>query len=336
MDTITANRMRSLITDTLGEIDAHRAEWEALYRKYIDCIKRYETKQLDDSLKQFLSSSKLTLHSSIGRAEQDADTEQDLMELDLRFAGQSVASIKQETETVIWTAKENISDYFNNSPTFPSNRLLNSAEEKQFIRFFEEEAKESDVRTQKNRIVEELLKEFRKEQGANKALLYIQPVLLNGMFFSMPVPFTIQGDGVGYTTGRAGHIDIFARRWPGVRGHRCIMSVIPDEENTDYPLAAERALKYAVFIAALLRSDSLGYDWWNFIRNQEEDKDVPENLHIDVVVAVPQGQQGLDHFQGEKIPLDELKCTFHCHTLYYDTQALLDGMLTGFRGSYAN
>lgn len=190
-----------------------------------------------------------------------------------------------------------------------------------------------------NKIVALLLDVFKKER--NKALEEIQPVMLNkekGMYLAMPVPFVVEEGAIKYTASKTSdHIDIIARKDKGWNSHPCIMSVVTDSNMENCRLAGERALKYAVFIAALLKSDSLGYDWWNVIRDQDtEDKDVPEQLNIDVVVAVPQGLQSVDHFNGGQISLNNLNCTFHFHTLYYNKQALLDGTLTGFSGSYSN
>ncbi|MDE5611035.1 MAG: hypothetical protein K2I90_03340 [Odoribacter sp.] len=196
--------------------------------------------------------------------------------------------------------------------------------------------KESD----NNRVVKLLLDIFKKK--THKVLNDIQPVMLNrkaDMHLAMPVPFTVEAGKIKYTATEASeYIDIIARKDKGFNNRPCIMSVVSDEKNGDYWLAAKRALKYAVFMAALLRSENrLGYAWWNVIRDQNtDDKDVPEKtLKIDVVVAFPEGKEDLSHFAGAEEPLEELNFDLRLHTLYYNKPALLNGTLTKFSGSYA-
>ena len=101
----------------------------------------------------------------------------------------------------------------------------------------------------------------------------------------------------------------------------CVMEVkdqnIESESQAD---AMGQAVAYAVFIAKLLRSES-GQAWYDFFMGRDFGRvypqgDVPQELHIDVVTVMPQGDT--DEFCNEDLDVSELNTTLHCHTLYFD------------------
>lgn len=130
--------------------------------------------------------------------------------------------------------------------------------------------------------------------------------------------------------GHGGGIDILARVTHKKKenekgGSRIAIIELKDENKSSEPQAKamKQALIYATFIARLLRSKS-GDTWWNIFRDQEknfeEPKQVPKDLHLDVVTLMPKGNSNegsLASIEVEQLP----NTTFHLYTLYYDVNS---------------
>lgn len=313
--------MKSLVEGVWQQLKENKKDWEPRYADFsLDVEKGNMVKQVEKKLRTLSSRPKLSLYTSVSR---------EPSEVSLRFGGQIVADIKEQAGIIKVTARDNVRSYFKKSPALPKNESLDSPKVDKFLSFFETAADKANVRNKKNLLIDSLLKEFRKDGGKDKVLRFIQPVLLRGMFFSMPVPFDKAGK---YLKGnKQGYIDILARVEKGFESRLCIMQV-SNHKGSQIGLMRQ-ALIHATFIVALIRSKSCGAEWWDFFENHEVSNTAKskEHLDIDVVTVMPAGKT--NEFTG-KISHKELNCTFNCKTLYFNEKNLLAGELKEFTGTY--
>jgi len=108
-----------------------------------------------------------------------------------------------------------------------------------------------------------LLSEFSKKKSNSKQIKGIQPVKMCGNRFGMPTPISASNsDELNYSNQYGGGIDIFARTGKGRATYLTVIEV-KDENKAEEPPkdALIQAIKYAVFIRELLRSDC-GENWY--------------------------------------------------------------------------
>ncbi len=323
-------------------------EWEDRYEGYIKKIAQSEQKKANCS---FHKPEGLSLYSSVSR---------DGKSFDLRFKGQSVATVTEETNGKIYLKpkKDAVKKYFeldlseqvdwnsDDTCSFRSSAKKKSSNCKS----------ETNNPHSKEHCVEScLLREFSKR--TDKALRRIQPVKLYKAFFQMPTPLKASEHKPEYSKQYGGGIDILARVTPrehgsGESSRICVMEVKDENKPQESQAnAMQQALTYAVFIAHLLRSKS-GQHWWDFfmgktltttaasdgeieisvLKDNRVNPNIPDELIIDVATIMPKGET--EEYRNERIPLEGLNVTLHCHSLYYDDEAFKKNEKFIFSGTY--
>ena len=300
-----------------GQLKPNKAEWEKRYAGYVKIIKAPK-----QGRQKFNTPKPFSLYGSISDAKKKC--------FKLRFAGQDVATITCEKNKVLLT--ESSKNKCFGRTTILKDANWNSSEAKEFRRFFREEMCSDKVKGKEHRIENCLLTEFSNRCSEDKSLLYIQPIRLHNRYFQMPVPLRASDHSGIYTDGSStGHIDILARVGKGKHSRLCVME-LKDENKPTEPQrdVMKQALIYATFIAALIRSKTCGDKWWDFFENHKKPNAAKSKKHldIDVLTVMPEW----DKSQGSEpevfswdVELEELDCTFHCHTLYFDKDELLAG-----------
>lgn len=249
--------------------------------------------------------------------------------LDVRYRGQSVATMKAFRDGVTISTKGKISK---NLRDFDCKIELNDTnwngkESQKFRSFFKNRVKSRN--SKKNKGNEEhnvenlLLSEFSKERSKEKPILNIQPVKLCGIIFGVPTPISASDHKkpLKYAKHHGGGIDIFARTGCGGRSTYLTVIEVKDENNTKEPPldALKQAIQYSVFIRELLRSSS-GNDWYKMFGFEGE---MPKSLKIRVACAMP------DDISEKSFAntVYTIGCdSIECHYIYfkYDGQKLTD------------
>jgi len=119
----------------------------------------------------------------------------------------------------------------------------------------------------------------------------------------MPTPISASKHGVTkYAKQHGGGIDIFARIGTGGRATYLCVIELKDENIKAEPAShvIQQALKYAVFIRELLRSEA-GIGWWRLFGFGGA---IPNSLKIHAVCAMPDIDNADTSFAGQRIKLD--------------------------------
>jgi hypothetical protein len=338
--------INQIIQSTIGLLSENK-EWEERFQKYIQNIAINDQK---NGKRSFRKPDGLSLYSSVGSKGKSYD---------LRFRGQSVATVKETAAEKVELRPESVANqkYFE-FDLCKEEVDWDSTEASNFRSFFKKEslkftterpdADRKYPKSKEHRVENCLLREFSKQLGKEKALCYIQPIKLYNLFFQMPTPLKASTHNPTYSE-RGGGIDILARIKP-LKGisRICVMEVKDENKPAESQATAmSQAVTYAVFIAYLLRSKS-GQHWWDFFMGRslkatkEKDgttrihviKEMPKPLHIDVVTIMPQGTT--EEFCDKDIPLEGLDTTLHCHSLYYDGEVFQKDETFIFSGTYPN
>jgi len=210
--------------------------------------------------------------------------------LDVRYRGQSVATLKANPNDITISTKQ---QHVNNLRDFNCDITLNDiswreAQVGEFRKFFKNRVNSRINKGKKNEehnVENLLLSEFSKRIGKNKQITGIQPVKICGNRFGMPTPISASNHkALKYAKQHGGGIDVFARTGRGRATYLTVIEV-KDENNSNEPpaMALEQAIKYAVFIRELLRSDSGKYWYKIFGFNRA----IPEKLTIRAACAMP-------------------------------------------------
>ena len=248
--------------------------------------------------------------------------------LDVRYCGQSVATLKANKKGItISTKKQDV----RNLRDFDCDIQLNEIpwRDKQasdFRKFFRDRPylrnkSDKNKGNAEHNVEHLLLSEFSKKESLNKQILYIQPIRICGIRFGMPTPISASNHKeLKYADSKGGGIDIFARTG---KGHGTYLTVIEvkDENNSKEPPkdALKQSIKYAVFIRELLRSDS-GQDWYKIFGFSGK---IPKKLTIRAVSAMPDDNIDVS-FAKNIYPIGDDK--IECHYIYfkYDGKQLND------------
>ena len=248
--------------------------------------------------------------------------------LDVRYRGQSVATLKANKNSITISTKEQ--DY-NNLRDFYCKIKLNDIpwQEKQvsdFRKFFKNRTNsrndnDKNKKNEEHNVENLLLSEFSKRISNNKQITGIQPVKICGNRFGMPTPLSASDHkALSYAKQRGGGIDIFARTGRGLATYLTVIEV-KDENNSKEPPedALKQSIQYAVFIRELLRSDC-GENWYKIFGFNGA---IPKNLTIRAVCAMPNDNSDQSFAkQTYLIGVDKIEC----HYIYfkYDRKQLSD------------
>lgn len=252
--------------------------------------------------------------------------------LDIRYRGQSVATLKVNKGNIIISTKEQDDK---NLRDFNCNIKLNDITWKEidaseFRKFFKNRAysrndNDKNKKNEEHNVENLLLSEFSKRNSNDKQITGIQPIKISGIRFGMPTPISASNHkALKYANQHGGGIDIFARTGKGRATYLTVIEV-KDENNSKEPPkdALKQGIQYAVFIRELLRSNC-GKDWYKIFGFTGA---IPKNLIIRVVCAMP--DDNLDKsFANQTYIIGDDK--IECHYIYFK----FDGKrLTGFQKS---
>jgi hypothetical protein len=310
-----SDEFAQVISDTHAVVTTNAEEWAPRYRRYIGQINAV-IPLIGTTRKKFRAWGPLEIHMTVGNAA-TAKKASDLV-FQLRYNGQVVGRLQYKEKNgasgKVWLEidKESKSneEHFEYVTENKKPVEWDSPEGKRFRKHFldrENSSSETSKRKQgkeEHRLESRLLTEFRKKVSGEKALVGIQPVMLGGIFFSMPTPLKASGEGVkpAYSGNKGGGIDILARKIVG--GVSCLHVIeLKDENKSSEPpgRVVRQAIKYAVFIRELLRGDE-GQKWWELFGF----KKLPDSLSITAMTFMPAAPAKKDNdfsFCGKRYPL---------------------------------
>ena len=248
--------------------------------------------------------------------------------LDVRYRGQSVATLKANKNNITISTKEkndkNLRDF--NCHIKLNDISWQETQVCEFRKFFKnrDNSRNNNDKNKKNEehnVENLLLSEFSKRISHNKQIIGIQPVKICGNRFGMPTPISASDHKtLKYASQYGGGIDIFARTGRGLATYLTLIEV-KDENNSKEPPedALKQAIQYAVFIRELLRSDC-GENWYKIFGFNGA---IPKNLTIRAVCALPNDNSDQSFAkQTFLVGIDKIEC----HYIYfkYDGKQLSD------------
>lgn len=302
-------------------------EWKERYSKYArDILSNIDNEQIIKKYKRrFNEFSPLMFYISTTHAKKNLKNR---LYLDVRFSGQSVATLKASLNEITISTKGKAD---NNKRDFDCNIELNNVSwldkvATEFRKHFRDR-KTTRNKTKDNKRNEEhnveslLLTEFSKRSSINKAIFGIQPIKILGYRFGMPTPISASNHKtLRYSEQYGGGIDIFARTGKGRATYLTVIEV-KDENNSKEPpiVALKQAIRYAVFIRELLRSDC-GENWYKIFGFSGK---IPNILTIRAVCAMPNDIQD-ESFAKQTFKIGDDK--IECHYIYfkYDEKILTE------------
>jgi len=302
-------------------------EWTSRYKGYSDTIIKNMQKYIDVRRK-FQIKPPLYLYTSISKLI-DINTPK----FDLRFLGQSIATIKFKRDDIkITTTSKNSSNlrYFGINVTL-RDEDWNGSKARKFRSEFNK-CKSTTGHSKEHKIESGLLSEFYSKSKSKKSLSNIQPVLLANTFFQMATPLKASSNTIDYSSAFGGGIDILARvKHKDNSVKICVMELKDENTNSEPPQKVmKQAVAYATFIANLLRSES-GNEWYKIFGFSGN---VPEILTIDVATVMPSlPNNELEHFNKERIKISE-NTFIELYSLYFTEKSkYIDGYNYEFKGS---
>ena len=315
----------SEIVEKVNELLTKNNEWEERFADYAAQITKNKTAYIEGA-KKFRVNPPLYRYTSVSKVSGKNAT------FDIRFCGQSVATVHVENEDVKITAK-----YDNNKKYFGVDIQLDNADwndpkSSEFRAAFKNLKDGVKVKSPERCDENTLLVEFAKKESINKKLCNIKPVELYDHFFQMPTPLKASNEPIDYAK-MGGGIDILARmkrknKPVDKQSLLCVMEL--KDENTDKEppdIVMNQAIAYATFIARLLRSKS-GNQWFNLFGFGN---DVPKELEIGTVVVMPFCNERNENFENfEEINVAE-NTFLKLYSLYYQLNE--DGSVKEFSGS---
>ena len=239
------------------------------------------------------------------------------LKLDVRYMGQSVATLKANKNDIKISTKshDKINDRDFNCKIKLNNILWTDSQASAFRRFFKGRQISRNTNNNKNNnehyVESLLLSEFSKRASTNKAITGIQPIKIGEIRFPMPTPLSASNNLIKYSGPSGGNIDILARTGNGGATFLTVIEVKDENKPTEPPIAAlEQALKYAVFIRELLRSNC-GDKWYEIFGFKGK---IPANLKIRVVCAMPDDNVDVS-FAKDQYPIGN--DLIECHYIYF-------------------
>lgn len=310
-------------------------EWKERYRGYIDEINS-SAPLFEKARRQFrpLVAFQLYMPLSMATRNRDLKNEPQNTYFDLRFRGQSVATIivnNYKNKTVTLRIKETNAIYETLSSAGMVKEekylreLFKGSESKSEYDWHSTEAKnfrkiytELDAELKANNNIylsgqpehgmeDALLKNFSKKSSNGKEISYIRPVTMleKHIYFQMPTPIAassiVKGiDNLGYSNEYGGGIDILARMGIGSGTKLAALELKYKNQSSEPPEKAIcQAIAYATFLRELLRCDC-GQDWWRFFGFGGN---IPNALDIKAVIVMPNEPGACTAFGGKELPL---------------------------------
>jgi hypothetical protein len=180
--------------DLLQSLQKTAKETEEKLEKEIEWINRYEgyakdilanQKAIEAVRKSFHEWKPLYIYSSISGVK----NAKNIVAFDLRYRGQSVATIKHDNDTLKLVPKANIDEFYGIKAKKSFDWDIGDG--KKFRKDFAKNPLRKDIRkkNEEHRFESALLTELLKEEGSEKIQKNIRPVRLFKIRFQMPTPF---------------------------------------------------------------------------------------------------------------------------------------------------
>ncbi len=320
--------MRNILEQIIAEVSLQltsedNIEWVERYNGYLDDINKYAKNQIDS--RRLFRPEPFTCYSSISRATKLKG------EFDLRFKGQSVATITVDKNSVVqFTPKhETNNQYF--GCDIQGTYEWDSVEATHFRSHFSNLTGEIKTKSPEHTLENLLLNEFAKTSSQEKSLCNIQPIRLNGCYLQIPTPLSAsKKDSVNYAKQYGGGIDIMARVRMRNNDVRLTIFELKDENTEKEPatVVIKQAVAYGVFIAHLLANNP---NWWMLFGYSKEPIERRRVINIATLMP-PSSKPELIEFENMKLSIGN-GYELELHTLYFDeatnsfTGSLKDNML---------
>ena len=317
--------MINIINKTLKVLNAND-EWQKRYSGYLSDILKHSKKEA----KGFHKPEGLSVYTTVG--DRNAKTYY------LRFKGQNVGKVFVtkngiEIQSLVKEAKTH---NIKGCPlSYEEKVKWNSDEASKFRAFFKALSINTRTKSPEHYVENSLLKEFRKRERNEKALLNIQPVLLQGNFFQMPSPLKASTHVPSYAKQNGGGIDMLARIRTEEGHLRLSIIEIKDENKKEESqmVAMSQAISYATFIATLLQHQP---NWMEFFMGHKTRRGrfsgTLDKFDIEVVTIMPKGNT--ETFENKVIEIPDTQFKLHCHSLYYDKEKFEKSGVFDFSGTF--
>ena len=315
--------MKRLVKETVLFLDQNKEEWQNRYKGYLEDIWNNALKCSHSEY--FRKPQYLSLYTAIS----DRKNPKYL----LRYKGENVGivTVKKNTKKVF--LKSCVSSNFSDCPLQKNKEVDWDSQEAINFRSYWKTIQQKDIKMKspEHYVENMLLKEFRKRK--EKALRYIQPVLLHGKFFQMPTPLAASKHSPKYAEQNGGGIDMLARI-KNKDGHSrlCVIEIKDKNINSESQKATmSQAIIYATFIAKLLECQP---DWMEFFAGHREKRGRHhiDPFDIEVVTIMPKG--GTEEFVNETLNVPGTNFTLHCHSLYYNDYQFNNNQSFYFTGTF--
>ena len=321
----TSNFMLSIINQTLDILHAN-PEWHRRYAGYLADI----WANCDKIKKGFVKPQGLSIYTTVG--------DRKSKNYYLRFKGQNVGKIKVTKDKVILQSlvEESKSHDIKNCPLkYKEETEWLSPQASAFRKFFKTRSVTTRTKSPEHEVENALLREFKKRNGADKALINIQPVLLHDNYFQMPTPLKASTHIPTYAKHNGGGIDMLARiRTNDGHIRLCVIEIKDENIPTEsQKIAMSQAITYATFIAQLLKEEPKWMEF--FMGHRSEIGRTPSSLDkfdIEVVTIMPEGNT--ETFENQVLEVPGTKYKLHCHGLYYNKKEFEETHCFDFSGTF--
>lgn len=255
------------------------SDWKTVFKERLN---KFKTKtEIDKRLIQINGDidSPIGIYTSTTKSKQGV--------VDIRYKGQSIGISKGGNIEFSKT----FDDYFN--PELKSSMSdLNYFLENYKGKLVEEKK----LHSPEHKFESFLLKTMKvnNKTGNGIELKFIKPVCVNDLFFQMPTFYKASNhEKIPQFSFKGGGIDILSRIQikdmpPKKMNHLCVMELKDeiDKKGETPDLIIKQAITYAFCIYKLLKSDD-GKDWYNFFRDKDDEKEIPNPLILYACVVAP-------------------------------------------------
>lgn len=314
--------MQQTVNDTLIELSKKDAngsvEWVTRFAGYATDIEANIDK-LNEASKMFHNWKPFNIYLNLSQTKDNSD----FFVFSLRYIGQEVADLKvnlKDGTVLIDTTKydQHNKDYFDCQVKLKNIDWAKNSSAKAFRKYFAElDVASISTHSKEHEYESLLLTEFNKSPKIQ--FRGIKPISIIKARFPMKTPLLAsdkKGVKIESRPGRGGGIDLFTRTKVAGQVRLNVMELKDEYSNNEPPQKVIRqAIKYAVFIQQLLRSDS-GAVWWKLFGFA---KPLPEKLIINATCIMPTNKKGENDtsFGKKRIRITE-NDEIELHYIYFD------------------
>jgi len=294
--------------------DENKADWISRYNSYAETILA-NLDSIKGNRRRLREWDPLKFYLNVTNAKKAKRT----MRFDVRYLGQTIAELTSSVDGVTLSTKGTRDYEKTNLRDFDCDIQLNRVswagkEATAFRAFFKNRSAmrnntETNKGNEEHRVESLLLSEFSKSN--DKTLPNIKPITIEGLRFPMPTPIGASKlNKTIFAKQGSGGIDILARIGTGGRATYLCVIELKDENKPSEPAshAIQQALKYAVFVRELLRSEA-GAGWWKLFGLGGS---IPDKLTIHAVCAMPYIANADIAFAGQRVQVgcDEIQLDY--------------------------